>query len=213
MAASKKIALIEKTYELLRELPPSEIKIRTVAEACGCSPAAVYKHFSDLDDLIRFASVRFLEEYITKIQDTLTESGDALEILLTTWREFAAIAFRNVDVYLELFWGRFKNQLGDTIFEYYEIFPDKWKNLGGLFTSTFFNNEIQERNYIIVRRAAVMGYFHYDEARLISDLQCYLMHGMLMDYRRSYRQPEKAEEGFSRFMELLESTCQHYRIR
>ena len=213
MPANKKIELIEKTYELLKDTSPADIKIRTVAEVCSCSTAAVYKHFDDLDDLIRFASVRFLEEYITDIQHVLSEAADPMDILITTWQEFSTFAFQNVDVYLELFWGKYKSQLGDAIFEYYQIFPDEWKNLGGLFTSTFFNNEITERNYIIVRRAAAMGYFPFGEAQTVSDLQCHLMHSMLMDYRSCYRQPGKAQEGTRRFMELLTSLCDHYRAK
>ena len=213
MAASKKIELIETTYELLKTTAPSEIKIRTVADACKCSTAAVYKHFEDLDDLVRLASVRFLEDYIVRIQRVLTETSDPMEILLTTWKEFADIAFCNADVYLELFWGKFSSQLVDTIFDYYQIFPEMWRNLGGLFTSTFFNSDIMERNYIIVRRAATMGYFPSSEARLISDLQCHLIHGILMDYRGVYRDTKKAQEGADRFLELLTSICEHYRLK
>ena len=213
MAASKKIELIETTYELLKTTAPSEIKIRTVADACKCSTAAVYKHFEDLDDLVRLASVRFLEDYIVRIQRVLTETSDPMEILLTTWKEFADIAFCNADVYLELFWGKFSSQLVDTIFDYYQIFPEMWRNLGGLFTSTFFNSDIMERNYIIVRRAATMGYFRSSEARLISDLQCHLIHGILMDYRGVYRDTRKAKEGADRFLELLTSICNHYRVK
>ena len=213
MAGSKKIELIEKTYELLKTTAPSEIKIRTVADACKCSTAAVYKHFEDLDDLVRFASIRFLEDYINRIQTVITENADPMDILLTSWKEFADIAFRNADVYLELFWGKYSSQLVDAIFDYYQIFPDEWRNLGGLFTSTFFNSDIMERNYIIVRRAATMGYFRSSETRLISDLQCHLIHGILMDYRGVYRDGKKAQEGADRFMELLTSVCDHYRLK
>lgn len=213
MATSKKITLLNETYRLLQTTPPSEIKIRAIAEASKCSTTAVYKHFEDLDALVRLASIRFLEDYIVKIQGVLTEASDPMDILSTTWREFAKTAFHNIDVYLELFWGKYKKQLGDTIFSYYQIFPNEWQYLGGLFTSTFFNNDIKERNYIIVRRAAAMGYFSYDDARKVSDLQCYLIHGVLMDYQECYRDPQKAEEGFGYFMELLESTLKQYRLK
>lgn len=213
MAGSKKLELIEQTYRLLQAVPPSEVKIRAVAEAAECSTTAVYKHFDDLDDLVRIASVRFLENYICRTQAVLSETADPMEVLTITWREFAAVAFENIDVYLELFWGRYKSQLGDAIFTYYQLFPQEWKQLGGLFTSTFFNNEIKERNYIIVRRAAAMGYFCYDDAKLISDLQCYLIHGVLLDYRETYRDPQKAREGFDYFMTLLESTLRRYRLK
>lgn len=213
MATNKKTELIIQTYELLKHTAPEDIKIRTIAQACNCTTPVIYKHFRDLDDLIHFSAVRFLEEYITKTQEILTENDDPLDMLTIMWQEFAKCAFQNIDIFLMLFWGQNRRQLGDTIYEYYHLFPSEWKDLGGLFTSTFFNNDIKERNYMIVRRAASAGYFPYMQARQISDMQCFLIHGVLLDYKEVYRQPGKADEGFSYFMELLQSHIQHYRIK
>lgn len=213
MAASKKIELIQKTYELLKETAPDELKIRDIAKVCYCTPTVVYKHFENLDDLIRFGCVHFLEDYIRETMKIVNENMDPLEMLIIMWDEFSKCAFQNVDVYLHLFWGRYCSQLGDTIFDYYQLFPEQWQTMGGLFTSTFFNSEIKERNYTIVRRAAAVGYFHHTETKVISDMQCYLMHGMLMDYRSCYRQPGKAEEEQKLFMQILRSQIQHYCIK
>lgn len=213
MAASKKIELIQKTYELLKETAPDELKIRDIAKVCNCTPTVVYKHFENLDDLIRFGCVHFLEDYIRETMKIVNENMDPLEMLIIMWDEFSKCAFQNVDVYLHLFWGRYCSQLGDTIFDYYQLFPEQWQTMGGLFTSTFFNSEIKERNYTIVRRAAAVGYFHHTETKVISDMQCYLMHGMLMDYRSCYRQPGKAEEEQKLFMQILRSQIQHYCIK
>ena len=210
---SKKNDLIIKTYELLKELPPEEVKIRTIAAACGCTTPVIYKHFSDLAELMSYASVRFLEPYIITVQKLLNEESDPLEMLMVMWREFSGCAFRNVDVYLEMFWGKYKNQLGDRIFDYYQLFPDEWRNLGGLMTSTFFNSDLYERNYTVVRRATAVGYFRGEETRLLSDMQCCLMHGVLMDYRPCYREAGKAEEGHEFFMQMLESMVNRYRIK
>lgn len=38
-----------------------------------------------------------------------------------------------------------------------------------------------------------------------SDLQCYLIHGVLLDCPETYRERQKAREGFDYFMTLLES--------
>jgi len=213
MASNKKIELIEKTYELLKTTAPDDIKIREVAKLCECTTTVVYKHFEDLDHLVRFACVRFLEDYIRETMKIVNENMDPLKMLEIMWEEFSKCAFENVEVYLQLFWGRYKSQLGDTIFDYYQIFPDQWQNMGGLFTSTFFNSDIKERNYMIVRRAAAVGYFAYEEARSISDMQCYLIHGALMDSLDTYRDPEKARKAQLRFMELLRSTIANYRIK
>lgn len=213
MAGNKKTELILKTYEMLKTTAPDELKIRDIAKECGCTPTAIYKHFEDLDDLIRYGCVRFLEDYIRETMKIISENTDPLEILVIMWEQFSKSAFSNAEVYLQLFWGKYKNGLGDTIFDYYQIFPDQWQTMGGLFTSTFFNSDISERNFLIVRRACAMGYFHHSDARVVSDIQCYIMHGALLDARSSYRDPEKAAEAHTRFMAMLRSTIEHYRIR
>ena len=210
---SKKNELVLKTYELLKTTGPYNIKIRTIATACNCTSTVIYRHFDDLDHLIRFASVRFLENYIVEIQRITNEKTDALEMLETLWEVFAKYAFENIEVFNELFWGRYKENLGDTIFEYYQMFPDEWKNLDGLFTSVFFNNDILERNHIMVHRAAMTGHFSLDDSRMLSAMECSLFHGLMLEYQTKYRLPGIAEEGVAYFMKMLRSLHDHYKIK
>lgn len=213
MAANKKTELIMKTYEMLQTVSPSDIKIRNVAQACNCTTPVIYKYFENLDHLVRFASVRFLEDYIIDLEKSVNEKSDPLDMLISMWESFARYAFENVEVFELLFWGKYRERLGDTIFEYYQLFPDKLKNLDGLFTSVFFNNDLKERNYIIVHRCAVTGYFSHKEEKIFSDICCDLFHGLLMEYKECYRDLEKAEEGAERYMELLDSLITHYKIK
>lgn len=210
---SKKNELIVTTYEMLKMDNPENLTIRAIATACNCTSTVIYKHFDDLDHLIRFASVRFLENYIIDIQRITNANYDALDMLVTMWEVFAKYAFQNVEVFEGLFWGKYKEHLGDTIFEYYQLFPDGWKNLDGLFTTVFFNNDLRERNHIMVHRAAVTGYFSLDESRLLSDMECSLFHGLLMEYQDQYRLPGKAQEGADYFMKALHSLHEHYKIK
>ena len=213
MASNKKNELIVKTYEMLKTTSPSDIKIRNIASACNCTTPVIYKYFDDLDHLVRFAAVRFLENYIIDLQESANSNSSPLDMLISMWDSFAKYAFENVEIFELFFWGRYKEQLGDTIFEYYQLFPDKWKNLDGLFTSVFFNNDLKERNYLIVRRAAVTGHFSLEDARLFSDICCDLFHGLLLEYKDSYRDPAKVKEGAETYMQMLMSLIGRYRIK
>lgn len=213
MSSSKKTELISQTYELLKTTSPNDIKIRAIASACDCTSTVIYRHFEDLDHLIRFAAVRFLENYVIDIQKIVTGNSDPLELLMKMWQTFAQYAFENVEVFELFFWGRFKERLGDTIFEYYQFFPEEWKNLDGLFTSVFFNNDLKERNYIVLHRATVAGYFDHKTDRMLSDIACDLFHGLLLDYKECFREPGKAAEGAAYYMQMLESLVSKYRIK
>lgn len=213
MSGSKKTELILKTYELLKTTSPDNIKIRTIASACDCTSTVIYRHFEGLDHLIRFAAVRFLENYVIDIQKIVNGNSDPLEMLIRMWETFAQYAFENIEIFELFFWGRFKERLGDTIFEYYQFFPEEWKNLDGLFTSVFFNNDLKERNYIVLHRAAVAGYFDHKTDRMLSDISCDLFHGLMLDYKDCYREPDKAKEGAVYYMQMLMALIDKFRIK
>ena len=96
MSSNKKNELILQTYEMLKTTSPEDIKIRSIAAACNCTSTVIYKHFDDLDHLLRFSSVRFLENYIIDIQKDINEASDSLEMLVSMWRTFSYYAFENL---------------------------------------------------------------------------------------------------------------------
>lgn len=213
MASNKKKELIQQTYEILKEIGPANTKIRTIAQKAHCTSTVIYRHFDNLDHLILFASVKFLEDYIIDIQEIINTNTDAFDMLIQMWNNFAKYAFKNIDVFELLFWGKNKETLGDIIFEYYQIFPAEWKGFDGLFTSIFFSDDLKGRNQIMVRRAAAMGYFSYDDVTVLSDLQYYFFHGLMMDYKDCYKEPGKSEEATKLFMDMLNSLICEYRIK
>lgn len=212
-SSNKKTELILQTYEMLKTTSPEDIKIRGIAAACNCTSTVIYKHFDDLDHLLRFSAVRFLENYIIDIQKDINEASDSLDMLISMWNTFSHYAFENVEVFELLFFGRFKERLGDTIYEYYQLFPDQWKNMDGLFTSVFFNNDLKERNYMILHRATVNGYFSHTNDRLLNDIMCDSFYGLLLEYKEKFRTPGESEKGVAHYKEILMSLIDHYRVK
>lgn len=213
MAGNKKMELVRNTYELLKTTSPNDIKIRTIAANSNCTTTTVYKHFDDLNHLILFSSIKFLEDYIIELQNITNENMNPLDMLEAMWDSFAKYAFENVDVFDLLFWGDHKEQLGDIIYEYYQLFPNEWQHFNGLFTSVFFNDNLKERNLTIVRRNAVVGYFASDEVEMINTIEINLFHGMLMDYKDTYRNPGVPEQARQSFMNILKTIHKHFRLK
>ncbi|MBR0406343.1 MAG: TetR/AcrR family transcriptional regulator [Eggerthellaceae bacterium] len=213
MSEQRKLELIDATYEMLKKMPPDQISARKVVAAAGCTSPLIYRNFKDMDELILLAAVRFLERYIVESPQLFDESQDPLVMLDSTWELFAKHGFQNVDVFLFLFFSQHSKEVGDAIEEYYQLLPDGWRQFGGMFTTVLFDGDIYDRNLIVVRRVASSGVFDVDDAQAISDMQCYLFHGMLMKYRDVYRDPAIAAEGLEEFMRLFRSQVEHYRIK
>ena len=69
MAENKKKELIQKTYEILKDVGPEDTKIRTIASKANCTSTVIYRHFNDLDHLLLFASISSWRIYGRSAED------------------------------------------------------------------------------------------------------------------------------------------------
>lgn len=213
MAGNLKKELIQKTYQILVAEGFDNIKIRRIAADIGCTSTVVYKHFDNLDHLISFASIRILQDYIQDFIAIRTEDINALDMNLKLWECFAGYAFRNAYVFELLFWGRYKEQLGDMIYEYYLLFKDEMTGFDGLSASVLFNNDLKDREYIMLRRSAATGYLSFDDIEMLSDLVSCMFHGMLLEYIGKCKDQEVTSQGVQRFIKMLSALMGKYRLK
>lgn len=211
MATNKKKELVLITYEMLQRMSPKDIRIREIAAQANCTSTAIYKHFSDLDELILTACVKSLESYIIAVQEITKSNASGIEMLNKMWDAFSKIAFQNAEVFDLLFWGKYKDGLGDSIYEFYQLFPTEFIELDGFFSVLFFNNDLFERNRMIVHRAALDGYFDVRDENMIVEMQCNMFHGTLLRYMDTYRDPDVADKAHIHFMDMLEDFNEHYK--
>ncbi len=80
--ARKKAELMEKCFECYAEHGLSSVGIRGLAEACGCTSAALYDYFEDLDSLIVQSAAHCMarvEEYF--MEKAPRDAADALRFI------------------------------------------------------------------------------------------------------------------------------------
>lgn len=203
-ATTKKLELVERTYELLKTISPKDLTIRTVAEAAGCTSGAIYRHFDSLEHLVTVASAKFLEDYVVDFGELLDSDADTLALHRGMWDLLAKHAFPNVEVFELLFWASHEDVLTDSIYTYYQIASHKWQHKSTYLTWIFFESSLRDRAMITLKQCAAIGLIPLAETDKMADIECSLLHGMLMEYRDTYRDPDKAEEGRARFMELID---------
>ena len=216
MASDLKKKLAVKTYELVTEEGIDAVKIRRIANEVGCNSALIYRQFENLDHLITFASIRCLQEYFVDFQKIMSKSTDVLEMHVELWEKFAWYAFNNIPVYELLFWGEYKDQVSDMLFEYHQLFSDDISDdmsaFSGLSASILFNGSIMDREYTILRRLASAGHIHFDDIEVLAHLEISLFVSLLTDYREIYREKGKPKEGADLFMKYLKNLVSKYRI-
>ena len=205
---NRKREYIQITSHILETEGPEGIKIRRIAEAAGCTSAVLYKHFQNLDHLVMLASVKFLEPYITKFREvTRRKDISSVQMDLILWRFFIREAFSKKPYYEMMFFCSRQEQLEDYVYEYYQLFPEEVKEFDGFGASIIFSNNLREREYIRLRRAANAGALTMDDADLLSRLATAVFKGMFVEYPyepgKSDHLEAAAEECYQLILELF----------
>ena len=179
----RKRKYVQITGQILESEGIKGVNIRRIAKEAGCTSAVLYKHFDNLEHLIILASVHFLAPYIREFR-RITKRTDitSIQMDLYLWKFFIREAFINKPYYEMMFFGPDRDMLEDYIYEYYSLFPDVEKDFDGFSASIIFSNNLVEREYIRLRRAAHGGLITMDNARLLSRLSTAVFNGMFVQY-------------------------------
>lgn len=215
MSLEKKRLFVETTYNILNEEGPEGIKIRRLAKELGCTSTVIYRYFDNLDHLIALASIRFLDEYITDFRNLVSDPEiltDPYALNLRMWDCLGHHAFKNIPIYENLFFGQYQHSLGEVIFEYYQLFLDDSKqDFDGYSVSILFNDDLFQRDYVLLRRAASMGTITIQEAESLSQMETYIFHGILLKYKPDYKLPDTPAKATAEFHKLLYELADKYR--
>lgn len=200
---------IEATYEILREVGMEGFTIRKVADKVGCSSALLYKHFQDAEHLVSLASVRYLRRYSEDTQALSSNASDYLELNLLLWESFAFYAFKNIPIFENLFFGKNIERIQKIVFEYYQEFPEEISGLQGYFPILIQSNNLMERDFMMLKRAADDGRITLAAADFLSKTDVYIFRGMLDIYRSTYTESGVARRATNEFMALIR---ENYRL-
>lgn len=215
MSLEKKRLFVEATYTILKEEGPEGVKIRRLAKELNCTSTVIYRYFDSLDHLIALASIRFLNEYIIDFRNMVSDPQiltDPYGLNLRMWDCLGHHAFKNIPIYENLFFGQYQHSLGEVIFEYYQLFLDDSKqDFDGYSVSILFNDDLFQRDYVLLRRAAALGTITIQEAESLSQIETYIFHGVLLKYKADYKQPGIPEKASAEFSKLLYELAEKYR--
>ena len=195
---------IEATYRLLERDGIGGVSIRNVADELGCSSAALYRHFADIDRLTAVASVRFLRPYIRLARIMSQVDLNPLELNLQLWECLAYYSFQNADVFENLFFGDAAGKSNaEAISEYFEQYPEDLEGLKDFMLQIVCNNDIADRDFVLLDRASDMGMLSRESAEYLCGLDTYLFRGMLASLRGRELGNDGFREATRDFMRLL----------
>lgn len=179
----RKIKYVQITSEILEEEGIEGVTIRKVAARAGCTSAVLYKHFENKEHLIMLASTKFLEPYIVEfMKQTVRKDITSIQMDLLLWKSFIYEAFKNKPYYELMFFSEQKDMLEECVYEYYQMFPEVQRRFDGFAASIIFSNNLSEREFIRLRRAANAGLITMENASLLGRLTVAVFNGIFMQY-------------------------------
>lgn len=215
MSLENKRLFVEKAYTILKEEGFESVKIRRLASELNCTSTVIYRYFDNLEHLIALASIPFLNEYIIDYKNLISDPQiltDPYGLNLRIWDCLAGHAFKNIHIYENLFFGQYQYSLGDIIFEYHQMYLENSKEgFNGYSISVLFNDDLFQRDYVLLRRAAALGTIRMRDAEIVSQFEYHLFRSIMLKYKNEYKQPGIPEKAAAEFSWLIHELADKYR--
>lgn len=161
---------IRVTNKIMEEKGPGAVTIRKVAELAGYKSATLYYYFTDLEHLIMYASMKYLQEYNKKLASSIGIMKDPYLRFCSIWELFCDSAFKKPEAFYRLFYGKYRNDLEEIIKVYYRVFPDELTGVDDSVLDMLRRGSIVERNMSILKPLAQAGYLSAEKLPIYNEI-------------------------------------------
>lgn len=100
---------IEITCQMMLSGGVDSISARKIADVLGCAQSAIYKHFRSMDELMIYASFRYLHDYYCETDRIASKYKSSLSQYLETEKYFARYSFENPVIFHNLYFGKYRH--------------------------------------------------------------------------------------------------------
>lgn len=174
------------------------LSTRTVAEEAGYNSATLYHYFENFNQLIAFAVIRNLSEYLNQSMEVIEHITDPFEDYVQLWRIFCSQAFANPIVFKYAFMSNkeIMDNIQSNTKAYYDIFGGYQLKTG----NAYFDANNEDMNIHILESFIKMGLFSKDIAEDVYEFGNYLFHGILYEVDlNADKTPEEYTEKFLKY--------------
>lgn len=168
---------MELASRIIKDEGVGAVSIRRMAAELGCSSASMYRYFENLEELLFYAQLDALNDYIIDLSRRETKWEDLWDVHFGIWRSYATEAFKNPEAFEAIFYRNIKRNLGQALKEYYEMFPDAIVRVSPLIKEMLEIPGYYDRDYFICRRLVEEGKITKENAGKLNHILCTLFLG------------------------------------
>ncbi|MDO4710778.1 MAG: TetR/AcrR family transcriptional regulator [Peptostreptococcaceae bacterium] len=196
-------AFVTATEKIMEEEGINKVTIRKVSDLAGYSSATIYSYFENIDHLILFSSMRFLDAYIQAIPEYIKDETTSIGVFKKVWECFAHHAFQRADIFNTLFFSKLEDRPEDHMTEYYCIYPIKDQDYPEPIQRMLRETTIYERNMILINEAIGEGYITEKNRDEISDMTIFIFESILHRVCMGEILPEEAEIKMKKYLDRI----------
>ena len=141
---------IRSAQAIMKEEGISGITLRKVADGAGYNTATIYNYFDDLDHVILFASLKYLQIYNQELDLQLKGSRSAKDTFFISWDTFCKISFQYPEAFHQIFFTRHSSDLDLICKQYYDIFPEEQAASSSSLYPIISDYRLLTRNYLVL---------------------------------------------------------------
>ncbi len=200
---------IAATARIIKNEGIESVTIRRVAKLSGYNSATIYNYFDNIQQLIFFAAIKFIKDYVREMPSYIDQSSDPLERFLLMWEIFCLHSFRKPQIYYAIFSVDIGDRPENLVSSYYKLFPEELGNPPEDLIPMLLESTLSKRNSLAIQPSVDKGYFSPEEAKYIDEVTRLVYHGMIslmVNNRVDYSAEEAVEKTINHIRQVINDT-------
>lgn len=195
---------IERAYEIIKNEGEAGVSIRRMAREFGCSTTCLYRYFENIDELIYYAYIIYLDEYLQVLHEKEKDWKDIWDMHIGIWEGYSRVAFTHPKAFDTIFFSPASRRLTNALREFYSMFPERINIVSPYLQVMLWSTNLFERDMVMAKRCVEAGVITMENARHMNRMICLLYKGYLKEILDYGIRPEDIEKGVQQFRRDVE---------
>lgn len=171
---------VDATVDIIERDGYKSVTIRKVADIAGYNSATIYNYFDNLEHLLFFAAMHYLQEYIDELPSYVKSAHDSRDIYLLVWQCYTDCAFRRPEIYYTIFFSNLRQNLEQYVESYYSYFPLDVKKYPKAVREMLLSKSIKTRSFYLMKDCIEENIVSKERAEIIDNLVICVFESMLL---------------------------------
>lgn len=193
---------IEAAVAIIEEEGINKLTIRKVADRAAFNSATLYNYFENLDELLYFAVLSFMKDYLEELDSMNFEGESKIEIYKEIWISFTEHALTYPEYYYIIFFKETFSIRDDMLETYHDIYPERL-NESSSFTTMLSNANLYKRSKVLMDDIIENGELDEEDGRIIDEIVVRTFHSLLRDTRDDDMDRETGVKKLKLYMDYL----------